>query len=69
MGIITIARTADIFSVARPLRRADLRGEVGERGAGLGRVARVARVARLGVEGAFLDLEVADFFLGEQGIV
>ena len=35
----------------------------------VGRVARVARVARLGVDGAFLDLEVTDFFLGEQGIV
>ena len=64
-----MARTSDLFSVAGPLGQADLRGEVGGRGAGLGRVARVARVARLGVDGAFLDLEVTDFFLGEQGIV
>ena len=60
-----MARTSDLFSVAGPLRLADLRGK----GAGLGRVARVARIARLGVDGAFLDLEVTDFFLGEQGIV
>ena len=29
-----MARTSDLFSVAGPLRQADLRGEVGGRGAG-----------------------------------